>query len=178
MPGYPGPDPLKEPDPAIIAALSSNRIIGRKNALPWHLSADLRRFKRLTHGKAVLMGRKTHASIGRPLPGRENIVISRNHDLRIAGCHLCASLGEALDLAHRLCPGSPPMVIGGGQLYRQALPLAGWLHLTRVHAEIVGDTHFPDFDPGEWREFRREDHRAGDGAEWAYSFVDYRRVTG
>ncbi len=178
MSGDPVRDPGEKQPPALVAALSSNGVIGRNNALPWRLPADLKHFKNLTLGKAILMGRKTYESIGRPLPGRENIVISRNTRLQIPGCRICVSLEAALATARRLHPQSPAMVIGGGQLYRQALPLAGWLYLTRVHAEIDGDTWFPEINPEQWHEIHREDHRAGDESDWDYSFIDYRRVSG
>jgi len=166
----------------IIAALSSNNVIGRNNALPWHLSADLQHFKRLTLGKPIVMGRHTYESIGRPLPGRENIVISRNTALQIPGCHVCVGLGQALRLAQQLQPQQMAMVIGGGQLYRQALPQADWLYLTRIHAQFAGDTFFPEIDPRQWQQVHCQDHPPGgpDGPDgdnkWGYSFIEYQRL--
>ncbi len=166
------------PAPAIVAALSSNGVIGRNNTLPWRLPADLRHFKYLTLGKPIVMGRKTYESIGRPLPGRENIVVSRDPGLVITGCRVCSSLEAALALARDLEPVHQAMVIGGGELYRQVLPLAGWMYLTRIHCEIEGDTFFPEIEPGQWREIRREDHPGGVDTDLDYSFIDYRRVAG
>ena len=172
------PDPAQDSNPqlALIAALSSNGVIGRDNTMPWHLPADLKHFKRVTLGKPILMGRKTYESIGRPLPGRENIVISTNPGLEIAGCHTCTSLDTALTLAHKLNPQGRSMVIGGGQLYRLAMPLADRMYLTRVHAEIEGDTFFPEIEPNEWREVQREDFKADSQSQWDLSFIDYQRL--
>ena len=128
-------------------------MIGRGNALPWRLPDDLKRFKALTLGKQVVMGRKTFESIGRPLPGRENRVVSRQAGLRLEGCLVFPGLREAL-----AGDADEIMVIGGAQIYAAALPLAQRLYLTEVETEVEGDARFPDFDPAEWREIERMPH--------------------
>jgi dihydrofolate reductase len=138
---------------SLIAALARNRVIGAGNRLPWHLPEDLKHFKRLTMGAPVIMGRKTHESIGKPLPGRRNIVVTRRPGARWDGCETAASLEAALALA-----GDVPevFVIGGAELYAAALPRADRMHLTLLDADYEGDARFPDFDPGDWRETARE----------------------
>jgi dihydrofolate reductase len=154
---------------SLVAALARNRVIGAGNRLPWHLPEDLRRFKRLTMGAPVIMGRKTHESIleqaGKPLPGRRNIVVTRQPGARFEGCEVAGSLDTALALA-----GDAPevFVIGGAELYRLALPRADRLYLTLIDADYDGDTFFPDFDPADWRETARE---PGAG----FAFVTYER---
>jgi dihydrofolate reductase len=139
---------------AIIAGMGANRVIGVDGALPWRLPEDMRRFKALTMGHAVIMGRKTHQSIGRPLPGRQNIVVSRTPGLAFAGCELASSLEDALRL---VAPSDPlPFVIGGEALYRSALPFATHLFLTLVPEAPRGDARFPEFDLAQWCEVRRE----------------------
>mgnify|MGYP001814615012 FL=1 len=160
---------------SLIAAMAENRVIGHENRLPWHLPADLQHFKTITLGKPVLMGRKTWESIGRPLPGRTNIVITRDADYVAEGCVVAHSLEEAVRAAGEA---AEVMVIGGAQLYRQALPLADTLYLTLVHAEIQGDTRFPAWQPGEWRETARSDHEADDRNPHAYSFITLERQAG
>jgi dihydrofolate reductase len=157
----------------IIAAMDRNRLIGDGDRLPWRLPADLRRFKALTMGKPMLMGRRTHESIGKVLPGRDNIILSRNPDYRAPGCVVVASLDEALAIcAHA----DELMIIGGAQLYAEALPRAHRLHLTLLHASFSGDTWFPDYDRREWREVSREDHEADADSPCAFSFVDLERT--
>jgi dihydrofolate reductase len=152
----------------IIAALSSNGVIGDHGKIPWHISDDLKRFKKLTMGHPIIMGRKTYESIGRPLPGRTNIVLTRNADFQPPdGVQVCSSLSVALD-ACRGAGETTAYVIGGGEIYREALPVADTLALTHVHREVQGDAHFPAFDRAQWTETNREDH-----AE--YSYVEYRR---
>jgi dihydrofolate reductase len=160
---------------SLIAAMAENRVIGHENRLPWHLPADLQHFKAITLGKPVLMGRKTWESIGRPLPGRTNIVITRDAGYVAEGCVVAHSLEEAVAAAGEA---AEVMVIGGAQLYRQALPLADTLYLTLVHAEIQGDTRFPAWQPGEWRETARIDHEADDRNPHAYSFITLEREAG
>lgn len=143
---------------ALVVAMAQNCVIGRANAMPWHLPSELQFFKRLTLGKPIIMGRKTHQSIGRVLPGRQNIVVSRNADLQLApGCILATSLDDALRIA-RLSAGSTGeiMLIGGAELYRQGLPLADRIYLTRVEAEVEGDTFFPALPAAQWHEVWRE----------------------
>lgn len=153
---------------SLIAALADNRVIGRGNALPWRLSADLKHFKALTLGKPVLMGRRTFGSIGRPLPGRHNIVVSRDPAFRAEGCTVVRSVQEALEAA---AGSEEVMVIGGAQLYAQLLDRADRMYLTLVHAEVEGDAWFPEFDRGQWREVGRDDFCADQDNEYDYSFI-------
>lgn len=159
---------------ALIAAVAENGTIGRDGRLPWRLSGDLRHFKALTLGKPVVMGRKTWDSLGRPLPGRPNIVVSRDPAFAPDGAEAAGGLAAALDRARALAEAAGAgeiMVIGGAALYAAALPVADRLYLTEVHADVAGDTHFPQLDPGAWRETARERHPAGEKDEHAYSFV-------
>ena len=160
---------------ALIAAMAENRIIGRENRLPWRLQADLRRFKSLTMGKPVIMGRKTYESIGKPLPGRSNIVVTRDPDYRAPGCQVVHSLEQALEAG---AGHAEVMVIGGAELYRQALGRAQRMYLTLVRAEVEGDTLFPDIEPQQWRELERESHRADEKNQYDYDFVTLQRVSG
>ena len=160
---------------SLVVAMAANRVIGRDNGLPWHLPADLQHFKAITLGKPVLMGRKTWESLGRPLPGRTNIVITRDAGYVAGGCVMAHSLEEAVRAAGEA---AEVMVIGGAQLYRQALPLADTLYLTLVHAEFQGDTRFPAWQPKEWRETARIDHAADDRNPHAYSFITLERQAG
>lgn len=134
---------------SLIVAMTPEQVIGANNALPWHLPADLAHFKATTLGCPVIMGRKTHESIGRPLQGRQNIVVSRNRGLFAPGCTVAGSLEEALGMAEH---GRELFVIGGAALYETALPHADRLYLTEVRASIAGDTHFPPLNPSEWME--------------------------
>lgn len=153
---------------SFVVAMAQNRVIGRDNRLPWHLPADLRHFKRITLGKPVLMGRKTYESIGRPLPGRTNIVITRNTRYSAPGCRAVHSITEALDAAD---PAGEVMVIGGASLFEQILGRAERIYLTLVHADAQGDVRFPEIDPGEWQEVQREDHPADENNTLPYSFI-------
>jgi dihydrofolate reductase len=159
---------------AIIAALSlPNRVIGREGKLPWHLSEDLKRFKRLTLGHPVIMGRKTYESLPKkPLPGRPNIVISRNGEFHAPEATVCSSLKQAVgELAadHGLA-----YVIGGASLFAEALAVAEGLHLTLIHQDFPGDAFFPEIDFSRWRETGREKHRSPEG--WDYEFVDWEKA--
>ena len=158
---------------AIIAAMDCNRLIGDGDRLPWRLPADMRRFRALTIGKPIMMGRRTHESIGKVLPGRTNIVLSRNPDYRAAGCVVVANLDEALSVCD---DADEPMVIGGAQLYAEALPRAHRMYLTLLHGSFSGDTRFPEYDHRQWRELGREDHEADADAPCAFSFVDLERA--
>ncbi len=158
---------------AIIAAMDPNRLIGDGDRLPWRLPADMRHFRALTMGKPTIMGRRTHESIGRVLPGRRNIVLSRNPAYRAPGCEVVANLEQALGI----CKGADePMVIGGAQLYAAALPRANRMYLTLLHGSFGGDTWFPQYDYRQWREISREDHAADADAPCAFSFVDLERT--
>lgn len=156
---------------SIIVAIARNYTIGSANSMPWHLPEDFRHFKQVTMGKAVIMGRKTYESIGRPLPGRRNIVITRNADLRIEGCEMATSLNEAIALCD---PTEENFIIGGGEIYRQAMPIADNLYITHIDAEFEGDTRFPNIGP-EWREISREEYPCGEKFPHPFAFVDYVR---
>src|SRR6202158_5652317 len=156
---------------ALIAAVARNGIIGAGNRLPWHLPEDLSRFRTLTSGHTVIMGRKTWESIGKPLPNRQNIVVSRQLGLRLDGASVAHSLDQALATADRP---DPVFVIGGEALYRSALPLAGLLYLTEL--ECHGDARFPLFERAEWREIAREVREPASGEGFAYHFATYERA--
>ena len=161
---------------SLIAALDRNFAIGKGNALPWHLSDDLKRFKSLTLGKPLLMGRRTAESLGRALPGRLNLVLTRSGRVPFAGMQSVETLEEALfvaglEQAGELC------VIGGGEVFALALPQATRMHLTWVETVVAGaDAFFPRFDQGEWHEVSRELHPADARNEFAFEFADYRRA--
>ncbi|KAA2283708.1 dihydrofolate reductase [Arenimonas fontis] len=158
---------------ALVAALDRRHGIGRGNALPWHLPDDLKRFKALTLGKPLLMGRRTAESLGRALPGRENLVLTRSGRVPFAAMRAVASLEEALALA----AGRGLMVIGGGEVYALALSRATHLHLTHVDTVVTdADVFFPAFDPSAWRVLRRERHAADARHAFAFEFVDYGRA--
>ncbi|WP_368193884.1 type 3 dihydrofolate reductase [Aeromonas sp. s8] len=159
---------------SMIAAMAYDRVIGKDNQMPWHLPADLAHFKRVTLGKPVLMGRKTFESIGRPLPGRRNLVISRNPDYQAEGIEVVGSVEAAL----ALLAGSPVeelMVIGGGHLYAEMLPSADCLYLTRIDLAVEGDTRFPAFDDGQWQRIECESHPADEKNPHPYSFETWQR---
>jgi dihydrofolate reductase len=157
---------------AVVAA-SDNDVIGRDNALPWHLPADLAYFKRVTLGKPVLMGRRTYESIGKPLPGRRNLVLSR-HEYRAEGVERVASVQEACE---RVAGAPEMMVIGGAEVFRLALPLMDFIHLTRVHCRIEdGDTFMFQISPAEWREVRREERAADERNAYAITFIEMERI--
>lgn len=158
---------------AIIAALAENRVIGVNNRLPWHLSADLKHFKALTLGKPVVMGRKTYESIGKPLPERRNIIVSRNPDLRIPGCEVVGSLEQSLALFDDQ---QEVMLIGGAQLFAQALPLTDRLYLTLIHQAFPGDSFFPEWDSQQWQEVERVDCAAQGNNPYSFSFVTFERL--
>ncbi|MZI92703.1 type 3 dihydrofolate reductase [Vibrio sp. CAIM 722] len=152
---------------SMIAAMANDRVIGKDNQMPWHLPADFAWFKRCTLGKPVVMGRKTYESIGRPLPGRQNIVISRDSNLSIDGVSIVSSIDEALTLA---ADADEVMIIGGGSIYQACLAKADKLYVTEIHADIDGDTHFPDWG-GNWRETHRESYQADEKNKYDMSFV-------
>jgi len=172
---------------SIIVAMADNRVIGRAQQLPWHLPDDLKRFKALTMGKPILMGRRTYESIGRALPGRRNLVLSRKPIAAPQGdrpptpamlavgttLERVASLAEALQ---RCVAAGEVCVIGGADVFQEALPLATHLHLTRVCAQLEGDVWFPDFDSREWRETARLEHLADERHAWPLAFIDLERL--
>ena len=155
----------------LVAAVAANGIIGASGRLPWHIPEELKHFKRLTLGHPVIMGRRTWESLGRPLPGRENIVVTRSRGYDAPGAHVAASLEAAL----ALCTGEPvAFVIGGTQLFKESLPIAAGLVLTEIQRDYEGDTWFPAWDRSQWRESQREAHTAGDGTR--FDFVRYERA--
>ncbi len=162
---------------AMIAAVSRNGVIGVDNQLPWYLPEDLKFFKRMTQAKPLVMGRKTFDSIGRALPGRLNIVVTRDPDFHAEGVRVCHDLRAALALADQQATidgAEEIMVMGGAKIYAQALPLASHLYLTEVDVEIRGDAHFPALDAAEWAEVQRVPGEPAEGQP-AYAFVHYRR---
>lgn len=164
---------------ALIVAMALNRVIGRNNQLPWYLPGDLRYFKQATMGKPIIMGRKTWESIGRPLPGRMNVVISRNPEWQApTGTVSAQSLEAALVKAEaqaELEGGDEVMIIGGGQIYAEALPMVDRIYITQVHADVDGDAYFPEVNWDDWEEIGREDFSASDNNPYDYSFVVYQR---
>lgn len=156
---------------SIIVAVAENGTIGDKNSLLWHIREDMIHFRTITSGHPVIMGRKTFESIGRPLPKRTNVVITRG-DSEFAGCEVAHSLEEAI----AMFPAEEEVfIIGGAQIYQQALPLADKLYLTIVHHSYDGDTSFPQLDLTEWQELQREEFAHGEEFEYPFSFIDYRR---
>lgn len=160
--------------PTLVVAIARNGVIGRNGGLPWRLPNDLRHFRRLTLGHTVLMGRRTWESLGRPLDGRDNWVLTRDPGFTAQGARVFAgfeTLPEPRD-------GGPLLVIGGATLYAALLPKAGRIELTEVHADVEGDTHFPAFDRADWLELAREDHPVDERHAYPYSFVTLARRAG
>jgi dihydrofolate reductase len=158
---------------AIVVAAAENGVIGAGNQMPWRLPDDLKRFKALTLGKPVVMGRKTYESIGKPLPGRANIVISRRSDLQLQGCTVVNSVPAAMAAAG---DAQEIAIIGGAEIYAQALSSTDVVHLTRVHTTLAGDAWFPALDPAEWRERLIERHPADERHAFAFSFIEAQRI--
>ncbi|HEX9472847.1 MAG TPA: dihydrofolate reductase [Steroidobacteraceae bacterium] len=158
---------------SIIAALADNCVIGRGGALPWHLPDDLRRFKALTMGHPILMGRRTFESIGKPLPGRRNLVLTRGTRVFPDGIEPVASLATAMA---RCADAAQLCVIGGAEVYAQAIPLATRLELTRVHVDARGDVRFPEYDAAQWREIERIEHPSDARHEWPMTFLTLERI--
>ncbi|MBC7803594.1 MAG: dihydrofolate reductase [Candidatus Parcubacteria bacterium] len=155
----------------LLAAVAKNGVIGANGRMPWHLPEDLKHFRSLTLGHPVIMGRRTWESLGKPLPGRENIVISRRPGFEAPGASVAASLEAAI----ALCTGEPvAFVIGGAEIYAIALPIADGVVLTEIHREYEGDTHFPDFDRKSWRAVQKETHTSGEGVR--FDFVRYEKA--
>jgi len=157
---------------SIVVAAAENGVIGTGNQMPWRLPDDLKRFKALTMGKPILMGRKTFESIGKPLPGRTNIVLSRRVGLTLPGCIVVNSIAQAIEAA---ADAAEFAVIGGAEIYSQALSSADVIYLTRVHATMTGDAVFPAIDPHDWVERRIERHPADERHAHAFSFIDLER---
>lgn len=163
---------------AMIVAMAQNRVIGRNNKLPWYLPEDLKYFKRVTMGKPIIMGRKTYESIGRPLPGRPNIILTRQGFEAPEGVHVVNTLEEAQDLIESLAlieGYDEAMIIGGSQIYSMAFEQCDRLYLTRVHDNVEGDAYFPEYDEHAWVEVAREDYAADGPNPYDYSFIVYDR---
>ena len=160
---------------SLVAAMSENRVIGRGGGLPWHLPKDLQYFKKLTVDHTVIMGRKTYDEVKRPLDNRRNVVITRNPDFKPHGVTVVPTLKEALALG---ATEREVFVIGGGEIYRLALPLADRLYLTVVHATVEGDTFFPEFDKDAWALDEEERHEADAKHAFAFTFRRYSRIRG
>jgi dihydrofolate reductase len=159
-------------DVSIIVAVSTNDVIGRAGELPWYLPEDLKRFKAATMGKPIIMGRLTYESIGRPLPGRKNIVLSSRKRYQLLGCEVAGSVEEALQLA---AGAEEAMIIGGGHIYQLFLPRANRIYLTRVHVEITGDTFFPAPDGREWQVTSEEEFPANSERDYGFSIQRLQR---
>jgi len=157
---------------SLIVAIARNGTIGHANELLWHISEDLRRFKAITTGHPVIMGRKTYQSIGRPLPGRTNVVVTRNADFRPEGCTVVDSFDKAVSM---FGPDEEAFVIGGAQIYAQALPIADRLYLTEIEADYEGDTRFPDWDRSAWTLTAAQHFPRGAKFEHPFAFLDYTR---
>ena len=155
---------------SLIAAIGKNNVIGVDNKLPWKLSADLKRFRQITSGKPVIMGRKTFESIGKPLPNRINIILTRDENYKAQGCVVVHSAEEALDAAK---DNEEIMIIGGEQIFKEFLPVSNKMYITFIDKEFEGDSYFPEYNKNEWKETFREDHNEG-GLK--YSFVDFERI--
>ncbi|MFT4814615.1 MAG: dihydrofolate reductase [Pseudohongiellaceae bacterium] len=165
---------------ALICAMSENRVIGRDNGLPWHLSEDLKYFRRTTMGNCMIMGRNTWESIGRALPGRTSIVITSNAEYHAEGAEVVGSLQQAIERAEAVSKetnSTQAFVIGGAVLYQAALPLADTLYLTRVHAQVEGDTILHEFDESNWKEISREKYQRDESNQYDYSICVMQRVS-
>lgn len=160
---------------SLIVAMASNQVIGDKGQMPWHLSADLKKFRKITTGFPIIMGRKTYQSIGKPLPNRTNIVISNNADYSPDGCLVFNDLNNAVTHACQLA--EQVFVIGGSTLYETLLPIATTLYITQIHQEFAGDTWFPAFNRNDWLEVAREDIHDDPSVTFDYSFVQLARIT-
>lgn len=157
---------------SIIVAASENNVIGKNNTLPWRLPADLKRFKQLTSGHAVIMGRKTFESIGKPLPNRKNIIVTRDIQYSVPAAYIAHSLNEAVALCH---DDTEPFFIGGSEIFRSSMQFVQRIYLTLVHTQIDGDVFLEPISPEVWDEVYREAHRADEKNEFDYSFINYQR---
>lgn len=156
----------------LLVAMDEGRVIGHGNNIPWHLSADLKRFKQITWGHTLIMGRKTFESIGRPLPGRQTIVVTRQPDYHPPGVQVASSISTALELAQQ---DAEVFIVGGGEIYQQTIARATRLLVTQIHARHEGDAHFPEIDPAHWRRISSERHEPGEKNSFAYTFEEYHR---
>lgn len=158
---------------SIVVAVAENNVIGKENQLIWHLPADLRHFKQLTMGHPIVMGRKTYESIGKPLPGRTSIIITRQKGYTAQGCIVVNSIAEALEKAKAL--DEQVYIIGGAEIYRQALPFTDTIYLTKVHHTFEGDTFFPELAEAEWKEASAYHHDPDEKNTYGYSFIELKR---
>jgi dihydrofolate reductase len=162
---------------SIIVAVANNGVIGKNNQLTWHLPADLKRFKQLTMGHAMIMGRKTFDSIGKALPGRTTVIVTRQKDFKKENCLVADSLEKAIEL----CKNDPDIpgeifIIGGAQIFEKAIPLTDRIYFTQIHHAFDGDVFFPDLEKGKWKITFREDHNADEKNPYDYSFINYDRI--
>lgn len=158
----------------IIAAIAENNALGKNNQLIWHLPADLKRFKKTTLNHVVIMGRKTFESLGKPLPNRTNILITRDKNYKAEGCVVVNSLKEALETASK--EDENPFILGGAEIYKQALPFTDKLDVTFVHHQFEADVFFPEINKTIWKETSREDFKANENNKYNYSFVTFERI--
>lgn len=163
---------LPEPGVSIIVAMAKNRTIGVNNSLPWRCPEDLKRFKTLTMGHHMIMGRKTYDSIGKPLPGRTTVVVTRDKNLQLEGCLIAHTLADALALCAQ---DTSTFIVGGADIYSQSLELANTLYITEIQQQVAGDAHFPEFDKSKWLETARESRSQESPSTLDYHFVTYRR---
>ena len=163
---------MSKPILSLICAMDKNRLIGNNNQLPWHLPADLKRFKSTTSGHHIIMGRNTYESIGKPLPNRTSVIITRNPAYTADGCIVVNSLEEAIDVAKN---DDTPFIIGGAQIYAKAIEIADKLDITEVHHQFEADVFFPEIDLKKWQETSREKHSADEKNKYDYSFITYQK---
>lgn len=157
---------------SLLVAMARNRVIGRNNKLPWHLPADLKHFKFLTMGKTIVMGRKTYESIGKPLPGRVNIIITRQAGYEVPGATVVSSIDDALLMCEKIRSiNGENFIIGGEELYRQTLKICQRIYITEIQRDFEGDVYFPEVDPNEWKETQRDKHISENDANLEYHFV-------
>lgn len=168
---------------SMMIAAAENRVMGKDNQMPWHLPNDLQYFKKCTMGKPMIMGRKTYESLGKPLPGRPHIIVTRQENYQAPNANeqvqVVTNLADAITAAEALAANTEEqevMVIGGAEICALAFPSTDRLYLTQVHAEVEGDVYFPEFDQNEWHEVTREDHSASDNNPYDYSFVVFERI--
>ncbi|QNF34869.1 dihydrofolate reductase [Adhaeribacter swui] len=158
---------------ASVFAMSENRVIGKNNQLPWHLPADLKFFKNLTTGHPIIMGRKTFESIGKPLPNRTSIIITRQPEYHQPGCLVVNNVSSAITKAQQI--NSDVFIIGGAEILQQALPYIDTMFLTLIHENFAGDTFYPEINPKEWQEVSRQDFTADEKNKYNYSFIQLKR---
>ena len=158
---------------SLIFAASENNVIGKNNQLPWHLPADLKFFKNTTTGHHIIMGRKTYESVGKPLPNRTNVIITRDTNYQADGCVVVKSMEEALNVAKN---DVEIFITGGGEIFKQAIPVANKIYFTKIHHSFEGDSYAPQIDPLIWKEIKREDHMPDEKNKYAYSFIELIRI--